>query len=62
MDRDRAVHTVDVSSDGLENTWKNSAIVARSSRDRGAIEPRSWSTGCGINSTRASSDFREDLQ
>ena len=39
VDRDRTIHTFDVSSDGPEDAWKNSAIVARSGRDRGAIEP-----------------------
>ena len=63
--RDRAigaVHLPEALSDGCEDTWKNSTIAVRSNRDRGAIEPRSWSIGCGINSTRASRDFREDLQ
>ena len=38
------------SSDGPEDSWKNSTIAVRSNRDRGAIEPRSWSVRCGINS------------
>ena len=41
----------DASSDDPDASWKNSTIVVRSNRDRGAIEPRSWSVRCGINST-----------
>ena len=41
----------DASSDDPDASWKNSTITVRSNRDRGAIEPRSWSVRCGINST-----------
>ena len=39
------------SSDDPNASWKNSTIAVRSNCDRGAIEPRSWSVRCGINST-----------
>ena len=45
-DRDRSFTWA--SSDGADVSWKNSAIAARSNRDRGAIEPRSWSIWRGI--------------
>ena len=51
VDRDRTVHHFDASSDDPEASWKNSTIAVRSNRDRGAIESRSWSVRCGINST-----------
>ena len=51
MDCDRTVHRFDASSDDPEASWKNSTIAVRSNRDRGAIESRSWSVRCGINST-----------
>ena len=38
-------------SDGWESAWKKSKIVARSNRNRGAIEPRSWLLHGGITST-----------
>ena len=40
-----------VQSNGDERSWKNSTIAARSNRDRGVIEPRSWKFHCGIAST-----------
>ena len=52
MDRDHAIVTLqlpEARSDGVEGLWKNSKIAVRSNRDRGAIEPRSWSICCGIN-------------
>ena len=49
--RDRTVHRFDASSDDPDASWKNSTIAVRSNRDRGAIEPRSWSVRGGINST-----------
>ena len=42
------VITIRSSSDGSEYRWKNGSIVARSNRDRGAIEPRSCSFSGGI--------------
>ena len=51
--RDRAIVTIrspEALSDGYEDTWKNSTIVVRSNRDRGPIEPRSWSLRYGITS------------
>ena len=33
---------LDMRSDDWELSWRNSMIVVRSNRDRGAIEPRSW--------------------
>ena len=38
-------------SDDFKGSWKNSTIAVRSNRDRGAIEPRSWSCRRGIAST-----------
>ena len=52
----------DASSDGPDALWKNSSIAVRSNRDRGTIEPRSWSVRGGINSTIVRQCFREDLQ
>ena len=60
--RDRAIGAIrspEALSDGCEDTWKNSTIAVRSNRDRGTIEPRSWSNCCGINSTRARRDFHD---
>ena len=51
LDRDQTVLCFDASSDDPDALWKNSTIAVRSNRDRGAIEPRSWSVQCGINST-----------
>ena len=51
MDRDLAIVTLqlpEARSDGVEGLWKNSTIATRSSRDRGAIEPRSRGLGRGI--------------
>ena len=48
VDRDLAIVTLqlpEARSDGVEGLWKNSTIATRSSRDRGAIEPRSRGLG-----------------
>ena len=59
--RDRAIVTIqspDVRSDGVEGLWKNSTIVVRSSRNRGAIEPRLGNLRGGIAPIRADDDRR----
>ena len=43
-------------SDDGEDSWKKSTIVARSNRDRGVIEPRSWLLQRGIEKTILSTD------
>ena len=45
------VHLAEASSDGVEDSWKNTTIAVRSNRNRGAIEPRSWILHRGIDST-----------
>ena len=47
-----------VISDGPEDSWKNSATAARSSRDRGAIEPQSHVSRWGVVSRRSACDRR----
>ena len=58
LDRDRTVHSPDVSSDGSEVSWKNSTIAARSSRDRGAIEEIPAPDRRGFISNRSAGDRR----
>ena len=61
VDHDRAIVTLqspDDRSDSEEGIWKNSKIVARSSRDHGAIEPRSGSFSGRIASRRPDDDRR----
>ena len=56
VDRDLAIVTLqlpEARSDGVEGLWKNSTIATRSSRDRGAIEPRSRSNQAAIEGIRA---------
>ena len=58
LDRDRTVHSPDVSSDGSEVSWKNSTIALRSNRDRGTIEPRSGSFRGRIASRQSDANRR----
>ena len=44
----RRIWSIRFQSDGVGDAWKNSTIAARSSRDRGAIEPRSLLLQRGI--------------
>ena len=71
---DRAIVTIqssEVRSDGVEGLWKNSTIAVRSSRDRGAIEPRSrldkagigeltWWNRCHSSGRRSTNDHDHD--
>ena len=58
LDRDRTVHSPDISSDSSEVSWKNSTIAVRSNHDRGSIEQRSGSFIGRIASRQSDADRR----
>ena len=52
-----AIHLPEALSDGCEDTWKNSTIAARSSRDRGAFAAESTPQGPDVIFVRMCSEI-----